>query len=1003
MMEFGLLGPLVVRRGETELRVPQGNQRMLLAMLLLDKNRVVLPDDIAETLWGPAVPPSAPVTIRNYVRRLRQALGEEGRDRIGFRRGGYLISVAEDELDVTRFETMMAAAKAAARVGSWGETAAIASEALSLWRGEPLADIGSDALALREGPRLDELRLQTTEIRIEAELQLGRHAEALAELHRLAADHPLREHLYTLLMLTLYRCGRQAEALTAYQQARSALVGELGIEPGSELRELQQQILTADPALDFPRQPGTSAGRTRGTSAGVAGSLAPDLPRQLPPAIADFTGRTAELAALTQILDHTSTGTAGTVTIGAIGGTAGVGKTALAIHWAHRVAGRFPDGQLYVNLRGFDTSGTSVTAAEAIRVFLDALGMPPGRIPPDSQAQASMYRSVLARKRMLIVLDNARDEQQVRPLLPASPGSLVLVTSRNQLGGLAAVDGAQLISLGVLTHAEAVQMLTTWLGSARAAAERGAVDEIARLCACLPLALAVGAARAAARPSFPLAVLAAELRDAASRLEVLDAGDPQASVRAVFSWSMRQLSDQAAEMFRLLGIHPGPDISVAAAASLVAIAQADARRRLRELARGHLIAEHIPGRYAFHDLLRVYAASLADADGSDAERGAAVGRVLDYYLHTAADAARLLNPTREPIILAAPTPGAAPAQSADYREALAWFEAEHQVLLAAVTLADGSRFDSHAWQLPWAMTSFLQVRGHRQEGLTTMRTALAAATRLGDTAAQAVCHRLLGAACTSLGDHEQALSHYADSLKLYQRLGSLVGEAKIHHSLGFTAERQGRYADALGHAEQALRLFQALGDQVNEAGALNNMGWCHGLLGDYRQARTLCRQAATLCAQTGDRWNEGNAWDSVGYAEHHLGNFGEAATSYSRALSLLRESGDRVTEANILTRLGDTRHAAGELAQARETWQQALAILEDLQHPAADEVRAKLARASKPSDRESPAFGYGGGKSRSRTGGGACRSSPCQGRRPRLFVRHQQHRSSWDSYGVIPA
>jgi tetratricopeptide (TPR) repeat protein/transcriptional regulator with XRE-family HTH domain len=678
----------------------------------------------------------------------------------------------------------------------------------------------------------------------------------------------------------------------------------------------------------------------------VASRPAAGVPRQLPAAVADFVGRTAELQALTQILDQAA-GAPGTVVISAIGGTAGVGKTALALHWAHQVAGRFGDGQLYVNLRGFDPSGTPAAPEAAIRGFLDALGVPPERIPPAPQAQAGLYRSLLADKRMLLVLDNARDEQQVRPLLPASPGSLVLVTSRSQLGGLAAADGARLISLDVLSHGEAVQLLAARLGTGRAAAEPAAVNQIASLCAHLPLALAVAVARAVARPGFGLATLAGELADSAGRLHALDAGDPAASVPAVFSWSVRQLTGEAARMFELLGLHPGPDITVPAAASLAGGAEADARRLLRELARAHLIDEHVPGRYAFHDLLRAYAAEQAHHTGSHA----AIGRVLDHYLHTAADAALVLNPAQEPVALAPPRPGAAAGQPADCWRAMAWFEAEHQVLLTALTLAAESGLDSYAWQLPWAMTPYLQIRGHYQEWATTQRTALAAATRLSDTAAQALSGRLLANACTNLGDHDQARSHFTGSLALYQRLGNRLGEAKIQHSLSVLANGQGRYADALGHAEQALRVCQAIGDKAGEAEALNDVGWTYGLLGDFQQARAFCRQALTLCAEAGYRWAEGAVWDSVGYAEHHLGNLAEAAACYQRALSRHRESGARFHEAAALTHLGDNHDAAGELAQAREAWLQALAILDDLQHPHASRVRAKLADTN---DRTSP-------------------------------------------------
>jgi tetratricopeptide (TPR) repeat protein/transcriptional regulator with XRE-family HTH domain len=668
-------------------------------------------------------------------------------------------------------------------------------------------------------------------------------------------------------------------------------------------------------------------------------------PRQLPAAVADFTGRVAQLEALTRILDDASADAPGTVVISAIGGTAGVGKTALAVYWAHQVARRFGDGQLYVNLRGFDPSAAPATPDAAIREFLDALGVPPQRVPASPEAQAGLYRSLLAERKMLIVLDNATDEQQIRPLLPASPASLVLVTSRSQLGGLAAADGARLISLDALTHDEAEQMLTARLGGARVAAEPDAIGEIASLCAGLPLALAIAAARAATRPGFPLATLAAELADATGRLDALEAGDPAASVRAVFSWSYRQLSAESARGFRLLGLHPGPDISVPAAASLAAVGEPQARRLLGGLARAHLIAEHVPGRYIFHDLLRAYAAEQARAHDSQADRDTAIGRALDHYLHTAVRAARLLNPSREPVVLAPLRPGVAGEEPADRQQALSWFEAEHQVLLAAVSLAGGSGSDTHAWQLPWAMEPFLQTRGHWQEWAATQRTALAAATRLGDTAAQALSGRLLAMACTFLGDHDQARDRYASSLTLYQRLGNRLAEASIQQGLGVLARVQGRLTDALGHAEQALRLYRAIGDKGDEADALNNVAWYHALLGDYEQARSFCRQALVLHAEAGHRRTEGNAWDSLGYAEHHLGNLAEAAACYERAVSLHRESGARFDEADTLVHLGDTCHMAGRQARAQDAWQQALAILDDLQHPGADQVRAKLAGA----------------------------------------------------------
>jgi DNA-binding SARP family transcriptional activator len=944
-LEFCLLGPLTVRCDGVAVPPLPGKQRALLAVLLLRAGQPVTTDQLAELLWAPAAPPaSATFTVRNYVKRLRQALGAAGRDRLLTQPGGYLIRVADGELDITRMEQALTAARRAFRDGDWRQASRHAAAAIDLWQGEPLCDVALPILGEQEVRRLTELRLQAHELRFEANLKLARHAEVVSRVAQLARDHPLRENLQALLMLALYRCGRRAEALEAYRQSRDVLVQEVGSEPGPELQALHRQILRDDPALAPPPPP--LPARHAGDPVGARGQ---DAPRQLPAAVRCFAGREAELATLTGLATAQAE-LAPTVLITAIGGTAGVGKTALAVRWAHQVADRFGDGQLYVNLRGYDP-GQPVTAAEALAGFLRSLGVPGPSIPAGEDERAARYRSLLAGRQMLIVLDNARSVEQVRPLLPGTPTCAVVVTSRDSLAGLVARDGAVRLDLDLLPLADAVALLRELIGG-RVDAESDAAETLAQQCARLPLALRVAAELAAARPHIPLASLVTQLAGERHRLDLLQAGrDPATSVRAVFSWSTGQLGAEAARMFRLLGLHPGPDISVPAAASLAGIAEGDARRLLGELARAFLVAEHVAGRYAFHDLLRAYAAD--QAYDNDTDRREAVGRVLDHYLHTAARAALQLVPSKEPVVLGPPRPGATTGQPADYAQAMAWFEAEHQVLLAEVGVADNSGFDAHAWQLPWAMADFQLRRGYWEEQVAVQRTALAAATRLGDTAAQALSGRLLGVACAELGDHDQARSHFAGSLRLYQQLGDCLGEAKIHHNLGGLAERQGRYADALGHAKKALRLFQAIGDRRSEAVALNSAGWCHGLLGEYQQAREFCRQAVTVCAETGDLWTEGFSWDSLGYAEHQLGNLAEAAGCYQRAVDLLRETGDRFQEAHTLICLGDTYDAAGELAQARQGWQLALAILEDLQHPDADQVRAKLASTS-DHDSETP-------------------------------------------------
>jgi len=959
-LDFCLLGPLIVRSDGAVVPLRQAKQRVLLAALLLDANRVVRVGALAEALWGSATPPSALSTVRNYVKRLRDALGEAGRARISSQPGGYSMRVSPGELDVRRFEVLLEAARGAVRNGSWAMAAEQAGAALLLWQGEALADIDSDLLRQREVSSLAEMRLRAQEIRIDAAVHLGRQDEVIGELRQHVTAHPLRERFHALLMHALYRDGRQAEALAAYQHAYRALADELAAEPGAELRELHHRILTGEPAFgaDEPSSAmtqtvtGTPGARPSPVPAADQVSTAPRqlaragadaVPRQLPAGVGCFTGRDAELAALNGLLAVPPGARPPAMVISAIGGTAGVGKTALAVRWAHQVAERFGDGQLYVNLRGFDDAGAPAAPAEAIRGFLDALGVAPERIPASLDGQAGLFRSLLAGRKMLVVLDNAHDEQQVRPLLPASPGCLVLVTSRRQLGGLAAADGARLLTLDLPSHAEACQMLTLRVGADRAAAEPDVVDQIASLCTRLPLALAVAAARAHACPWLSLAALAAELSDMAGRLDALDAGDPAASVCAVFSWSYQQLSPEAARMFRLLGLHPGPDITVPASASLTATLLPAARQALRELTAASLLTEHLPGRYGFHDLLRAYAADQAATADDEETRQAATGRMLDHYLHTGYAAALVLKPSREPLILTPPRSGVTPEHLRDQQRALDWFEAEHKVLLAALATAAKARLDAYAWQLPSAMADFLDRRGHWHESVAIQRTALTAARRLGDTAGQAIAGRALGSAYACLTDYGQARAHMAGSLELYRKLGDLDGQARVQQSLAWAAGRAGRHRNALEHAQQALDLFQAAGNRGGQAAALNALGYGHAMLGEPQQARPFCQQALALNQEVGlHRGEEAHAWDSLGYVEHQLGHHRDAADCYQNALSLFRELGNRFNEADILTHLGDTRHAAGDQQEARAAWKQALDVLDDLHHPDADKVRAKL-------------------------------------------------------------
>jgi tetratricopeptide (TPR) repeat protein/transcriptional regulator with XRE-family HTH domain len=758
-----------------------------------------------------------------------------------------------------------------------------------------------------------------------------------------ARQSPASDSFGTLLRQYRLTLGLSQEELAGRSGLSVRAIANM--ERGRTARPHRHSVQSLADALGLPeplRLQLDRASHVLGTD--LAADLAPQwMPHQLPAAVADFIGRAAEVKALNRILEDVSAGGPGTVVISAIGGTAGVGKTALALYWAHQVADWFGDGQLYVNLRGFDPSGTPATAPEAIRGFLDALGVPPERIPADPEAQAGLYRSLLSDQQMLIVLDNARDEEQVRPLLPASPASLVIVTSRSQLSGLAAANGAQLLRLDVLTHSEAVQLLTARLGASRAAAEPGAVSGIAGLCACLPLALAVTAARAAARPGFPLAALATELRDSAGRLDALDAGDPVASVRAVFSWSYRQLSDESARMFRLLGLHPGPDISVPAAASLAAADEPGARRMLGELTRACLINEHVPGRYAFHDLLRAYATSEAHAHDSEPDRSTAAARILDHYLHTAQRADQLLKRVHAQITPLPPQPGVVPEELAGYEHAMAWFQAEHRVLPMLVGQAAQVGLDTHAWQLAELLTTFFDRRGYWDSLLSVQEIALAASLRLADQQKQAIFHHRLGQSSNRLGYGEDARAHFGKALDLYRQVGDRIGQGRVHISLGAGAERQGRHREALEHSLQALDLFRAAGDRGWQATVINNIGWCHAELGEYEQAQACARQAISLHQELGKRESEACAWDSLGYAHAQLGQHSDAFACYHRALAMFRELGDRFNEADVLAHLGDYYRDTGDPSAAFEHWRRALTILDELHHPNAVKVRTKLA------------------------------------------------------------
>jgi tetratricopeptide (TPR) repeat protein len=662
-------------------------------------------------------------------------------------------------------------------------------------------------------------------------------------------------------------------------------------------------------------------------------------PRQLPIRAQRFVGRMTELTRLADLADQVTVGS-GTVVV-VLEGTAGVGKTTLAVEFAHSMCGHFPDGQLHVNMRGFDPADRPMAAGEALRGFLDALGAAPKSVPVGVDDQAALYRTILAGKRVLIVIDNARDADQVRPLLPGSPGSLVLVTSRNQLSALA-VEAARPLHVEPFTPDEARELLASRLGAGRVQREPQAADELSALCARLPLALSVAAAHAEMRPGFSLAALASEFRSRG--LDLLETGDPATTMRAIFFQSYQHLNEDTARVFRLLGLIPGPDISLLAAASLTGMPVDKVYSALDELVRAHLAEEHLPGRFRFHDLLRAYAAEQADQLDSQADRRAAVHRVLDHYLHTAVAAAVRFNPFRTALQLAPLQPGVVLARVPDREQALAWLEAEAPVLLPLTGYADVNGFHEYAWQIPWALAAYFHRRGRWSEYVTTQQTALAAAQRLEDRRALAHANYQLGHAYAYRAEYDLAEPHIRQALELFQNFGDRPSEAVVLNGLGLMLERQGRYSEALPPVLEALQILKTVGHWWAQATVENSAGWLYAHLGEYPRALVHCQKALSLHRESGNLGAEADTLDTIGYINLTLEDFAAAKTHYELALEAYRELGDPFGEAHSLNWLGDVLSAQGDTQAARTAWINSAATLDRLSHPQGEAVRTKLAQ-----------------------------------------------------------
>jgi tetratricopeptide (TPR) repeat protein/transcriptional regulator with XRE-family HTH domain len=752
-----------------------------------------------------------------------------------------------------------------------------------------------------------------------------------------ATDHPFGDFLHEL------RTGRQLtqEALAdlsglSVRTLRYLESGRIGqprrdtvqrLAAGLELAPAERRLFEAAVTGAPPGRPEASAYLT-----------------WLPPDVPSFIGRESQLRDLDGLTSQPHLSPQPPMTA-LVWGAAGIGKSALAVHWGHRNRDAFPDGQLYVNLRGFDPTGPPMLTADAVRILISALGVPPQRIPGGLAERIGLYRTLVSGQRLLVILDNARDADQIRPLLPGGTGSRVVITSRNPMVGLVATDAAQPIVLDVLSRAEARELLRQRLGPDRIGDHDEAVSDIISRCACLPLALALVSARAAAHPRSALSDLAGELRRAADAFDVIFSDEPASDLRTVFFWSYRSLTPTAARTFRLLGLHPGPGISLDAVASLAGLAPAMTRSLLGQVIGAGLVAEPTPGRFVMHDLLRAFAGELSGLESPE-QRRRATARVLDHYVGTVISADRRMAPHRQAIDLAPMEDGVALTAVPDQKTAQAWLDAEYPVLVQMVVAAAAAGLDVHAWQLAWGLVEYFVVQGYWSDLAGTHRTALAAAGRLGDREAEGRILRQLAHADFQLGNLDEADEHLQRALQLCADRQDVVGQADAHSSLAALRGQQERFDDVNDHALQALELYRRAGHRAGEGIALNSLGYGCALAGDLPAALRYCTEALTVNDEGDNRKSKAYTFDSLGYIYAQLADFDHAVEHYREALMLFREFGDRYGEADELVKLGDVARDRGDGSGAKEAWLEAAAILDDMDHPLADEVRERLTSAT---------------------------------------------------------
>ncbi|MET8760099.1 BTAD domain-containing putative transcriptional regulator [Lentzea sp. NPDC004782] len=837
----------------------------LLGVLLVDAGAVVSADDLVERVLGDAPPPRARAMMRTWLTRLRQTLP----GLIEREAGGYVVRVDPVEIDLHLFRHLV-------RTGRTAEALALARQDLlstldTPWARRRREEFAAELLAAR----LDH---------VDARLSAGEHQVLVPELQVLAAERPLDERVAAQLIEALHGSGRTADALRQFELVKARLADELGAEPSRRLTALHRRLQTAS------------------------------APRQLPAPPKPFTGRALELAELDQAPNG----------VVVITGTGGVGKTSLAVHWAHRAAERFPDGQLYVNLHGFGPSGAALSPGDALLRFLSALDVPRAKVPHDVAGQSELLRDALAGKRVLMVLDNATDADQIEPLLPRTPNTHVVITSRT---ALRPTHRARSLSLGLLPPDDARELLAARIGHDRARAEPEAVDTVVRRCARLPLALAVAGARAATQPEFPLAALADELADLDA---FADDDDVTADLRSVFSHSCKALSPAALRLFRLLGLMPGPDISLAGAASLAGLALPETESLLGELARAHLLDEPEPGRFTCHDLLRDYAAELAGPD----ERDEALTRLFDHLALTGVEAAVVFTPSRHRPATPPPAEGVVVTPIHTHEEALAWLMAEHPALMSAMPHGTPAQ----TWLMGWTLADVLDRQAHYQDLLTSQQLAVAALEQLDDTDGLGRTLINLARGLARVGRLDESRAVLERALEVFEGNPAGQGEALLNIAMLCPDDR---IPEALEHTRRGLALFEQCGDEYGQANALTGLAWGYGKIGDYATAVEYGERVMRMWQAMGHVIGQAETWDNLGTGYLGLGDLERAAHAFAESAAHFRTGGDLPLEASAYEQLGDTHAAMGDAEPARRAWQRALELRAEAGLPT-DSVRAKL-------------------------------------------------------------